>query len=281
VAYAFEPPALLSAFLPAKGVAEAYALKAEDKLRAYFDNIVANSTATLPGGLGADVEGVQVRTTHTVPFLCHVHMWLTCAACVTSGLKNNVWSDTWTSKVRKLLQYCIVIWRVCSVVYNLTTLTANTAFAHAFFLLLQSFVCLLLRTHYILALTVLALCNLRTCLFTVPVHTGVGILRPWTRCSSNECTTWHCYALAARELHCHLSKGSTLLFSPCYMWYQDHVALSYCSVRNVLLVAAVLCQIALTTVNNAEAEQACDSAFCWRANCSSVRIVACFTLHLL
>jgi hypothetical protein len=66
VAYAFEPPALLSAFLPAKGVAEAYALKAEDKLRAYFDNIVANSTATLPGGLGADVEGVQVRTRNTV-----------------------------------------------------------------------------------------------------------------------------------------------------------------------------------------------------------------------
>jgi hypothetical protein len=67
VAYAFEPPALLSAFLPAKGVAEAYALKAEDKLRAYFDNIVANSTAALPAGLGADVEGVQVRTAYTVP----------------------------------------------------------------------------------------------------------------------------------------------------------------------------------------------------------------------
>jgi hypothetical protein len=66
VAYAFEPPALLSVFLPAKGVAEAYALKAEDKLRAYFDNVVANSTATLPGGLGAEVEGVQVRTTDTV-----------------------------------------------------------------------------------------------------------------------------------------------------------------------------------------------------------------------
>ncbi|KAG5190672.1 hypothetical protein JKP88DRAFT_298095 [Tribonema minus] len=50
------PSPLLSSFLPPRAVAEAYAIKAEDKLRAFFENIVANSSRPLPAEVGFDVE---------------------------------------------------------------------------------------------------------------------------------------------------------------------------------------------------------------------------------